>query len=308
MKRKPIIHVIGSYAVGMTMKTDRFPSEGETVPGYEFRQLHGGKGSNQAVASARMGGDVIFTSCIGNDTLGLLALEMLQKEGIDIHSVYKHPELSTGIGFVMVGPSGENEILIDLAANDRLSCEQIECAFERDSLPDILLMQLEVNVKAIYHAASLAKKRGIPVILNPAPFREFPEGLLNIATYITPNQTEAAMLLGKRSIPEEMCISLEKKYNTQVVLTAGKAGAYIVENGNSLRIPVPSVESVDTTGAGDCFNAALAVGLGEGRSLKDAVILANSAAALSVQVEGVIESLPERVEVQASYQKLKESV
>jgi ribokinase len=282
----------------MTMKTNRFPREGETVPGYGFSRLHGGKGSNQAVGAARAGGTVYFTSCVGEDGMGDDAIAMLNAEGVFTETVFRSSEASTGVGFVMVGSSGENEILIDLGANDKLERSHIDSVFDLKKQADILLVQLEANIDAVAYAISLAGAKGIPVILNPAPYRDIPDEMVAGAAFITPNQTEAESLLGMKAQPETLCRELTSRYGNTVVLTTGSSGAYIMEDGKVVNIPVPAVEVQDTTGAGDCFNAALAVALGEGRVLREAVRFANAAASLSVQIPGVVESLPVRADVE----------
>lgn len=304
MTRKARIHVIGSYAVGMTMNAERFPKEGETVPGYNFKQLHGGKGSNQAIGAVRLGADVKFTSCLGQDMLGDAALAMLAQEGIRTESVFRSSTASTGVGFVMVGDSGENEILIGLGANEELTRKHIDEAFASGFEPDILLVQLEANLDSVFYAMQLADAKGIPIILNPAPYREISKDFVKLATYIVPNETEAMSLLGRSGSPEQLCISLYETYGSNVVLTAGKDGAYYLEKGNGAgpykvqNSKVQKVKTIDTTGAGDCFNATLAVALAEGKTLGEAVHMANTSATLSVQVEGVVESLPTRERVE----------
>jgi ribokinase len=300
MTRKARIHVIGSYAVGMTMNAPRFPKEGETVPGYNFKQIHGGKGSNQAVGAARMGAEVKFTSCIGQDMLGDAALAMLEEEGIRTESVFRSATGSTGVGFVMVGDSGENEILIGLGANEELNRAQIDEAFASDFEADILLVQLESNLDAVFYAMQRAKEKNIPIVLNPAPFREISKEFVELATYIVPNETEAASLLGRDGSPQQLCKDLYETFGSHVVLTAGKDGAYYLEKSDPQvkNLKVQKVKTVDTTGAGDCFNAALAVALAEGKSLGEAVHIANTSATLSVQIEGVVESLPTRNRVE----------
>ena len=294
MTRKTKIHVIGSYAVGMTMRAAVFPQVGETVPGYNFNQFHGGKGSNQAVGAARMGAEVMFTGCVGTDHLGDSALAMLKNEGIETQTVFRTDEYSTGVGFVIVGDSGDNEIVIDLAANDRITTWQIEKAFNSGFNPDIMLIQLEANLDAVYCALKLAKERGIPSILNPAPYRDVSEDFVGLATYITPNQTEGESLLGLKGTPEFLCSELKSKFGNEVILTAGEDGAYYTEDGTVKQSKGFKTVPRDTTGAGDCFNAALAVMLGEGNELSNALEAANFAASCSVQIEGVLESLPYR--------------
>lgn len=294
MTQKPKVHVIGSYAVGMTMSTSAFPTEGQTVQGYGFCQLHGGKGSNQAVGAARLGADVMFTAALGDDPLADQALKMLTTEGIRTDTIATMKDAHTGVGFVMVKDQGENEILIDLGANELMRTEQVEAAFNTNYRPDIVLVQLEANIEAAAHALKLARSMGIPTILNPAPYRQAGAELAGLATYITPNQTEAQSLLGIEGEPRHLCEVLAQTYRVQVVLTAGTEGAYIATEKEVLHLPVKKVNVVDTTGAGDCFNAALAVSLAEGNSLEDAVYFANIAATESVQVRGVVESMPDR--------------
>lgn len=303
MNTKKKVHVIGSYAVGMTMRTATFPKEGETVPGYNFQQLHGGKGSNQAVGAARMGAEVKFTACVGQDMLGDAAIDMLVSEGIDITSVFRSPTKSTGVGFVMVGESGENEIVIGLEANEELNVDHIEKAFASGFEADVLLVQLEANLDAVFHAMKLAQDKGIPVVLNPAPYREVSDEFVKLATYITPNETEAESLLGRSGTPEQLCHWLYEKYGTQVILTAGKDGAYFTEIDKSnqqlvvTQVPVEKVKVVDTTGAGDCFNSSFTVAYAEGKPIHECVLVANTSATLSVQIDGVVESLPYREDV-----------
>ncbi len=303
-KDKTKIHVIGSYAVGMTMSTARFPKVGETVPGYNFKQLHGGKGANQAIAAARLGAEVSFTTCLGCDPIGDMAMAMFEAEGLDKSTVVRTPQASTGVGFVMVGDSGDNEILIDLGANEKLTPADVDKIFTPDFAVDLLLVQLEANLEAVHYAMKLAHDRGIPVILNPAPFREVPDGFVSLASYITPNQTEAASLLGYDAEPEELCRKLQEKYQVKVIMTAGEQGAFVLDSGSEVvRVDGDQVEATDTTGAGDCFSAAFAVMLGKGMGLLDAVQRANIAAAMSVQVEGVVESLPYKADLES---KLRE--
>lgn len=297
MGQRPIIHVIGSYAVGMTMMTERFPNVGETVSGYGFSMLHGGKGSNQAVGAARLGAEVYFTSCVGKDSMGEEAIAMLKNEGIHTETVFQTDRAATGVGFVMVGTMGENEILIDLGANELLEKEQIDKAFKKIEAPDILLVQFEANLNAVTYAVTKAKERGIPVVVNPAPYRAHPEEIISLADYITPNQTEAESLLDEKVELEGLIQKLSSRYKNNVILTAGENGAYLFEGNQIKNIPVPRVEAKDTTGAGDCFNAAFAVAIAEGENMYDAVVFANTAASLSVQVNGVVESLPRREDV-----------
>jgi ribokinase len=296
---KPRIAVVGSYAVGMTMSCSRFPKNGETVKGSGFKILHGGKGSNQAIAAARLGGHTIFGGCVGNDQFGTAALEMLERESIDVSFVKKSPEASTGVGFVVVDESGNNEIVIDLGANNLLCPEDIDTMSGAIAGCGILLVQLEANVEAVVRSMEIAHKHGLLTILNPAPYQPIPDSVVKLASIITPNETEAAEMLGlgrgASLSGRELAGKLYEKFGVTAVVTLGRDGAHIRSSDiDETTLPTYEIEVVDTTGAGDTFSAALAVGLGEGRDLRSAVDFANKAASHSVAVAGVVESIPTR--------------
>jgi ribokinase len=299
------VAVIGSYAVGMTMGCKRFPGEGETVMGRGFQMLHGGKGSNQAIAVARLGGAVVFGGSVGRDDFGSSALRMLKNEGIDTSFVKRAEGAPTGVGIVIVAESGNNEIVIDLGANNRLMPSDIDAMSEAIAGVDLLLVQLEVNPEAVIRAIDIAHGKGIAVILNPAPFQKLPDEAIRKTTYITPNETEAAAMLGVDPRQEQdgrrLAAMLFERYEVNVLVTLGDKGVYVRTQDLDERVPGYAVNVVDTTGAGDAFSGALAVALGEGRPLRDAVRFANCAAGLSVEVEGVVPSLPTRAVVNARY-------
>lgn len=290
--------VIGSYAVGMTMGCARFPREGETVMGHGFQLLHGGKGSNQAIAVARLGGSVTFGAALGKDTFGQSALDMLKAEGIDTTFVKLMDGVSTGVGFVIVSESGNNEIVIDLGANNRLLPADIDRMSNAIADNDLLLVQLELNAEAVIRAIDIAYQRGTKIILNPAPFQKLPDEAVRKTSYITPNETEAAAMLGP-SVSEThdgrtLAHRLFDRYGVNALVTLGEKGAYVRTGTIDEQVPGYVARVVDTTGAGDSFSGALAVGLGEGTPLLDAVRFANRAASMSVEVEGVVPSIPYR--------------
>ena len=297
------ITVIGSYAVGMTISCARFPGEGETVTGRNFKMLHGGKGSNQAIAVARLGGVAAFGSAVGGDAFGAAAVTMLKEEGIDARFVIPKPGFATGVGLVLVSDQGSNEIVIDLGANEALSEDDILAMGEVIAGSDLLLLQLETNLDAVVRAIELAHRAKVPVILNPAPFRALPAAVLAKVTYLTPNETEAAGLLGLAPdrLPEGRVLAAElhRTFGNAVIVTLGEKGAYIRTGELDCLVPGFPARCVDTTGAGDTFSAALAVALGEGRGLAEAVGFANMAASMSVEVEGVVPSIPRRAQVDA---------
>ena len=302
---KARITVIGSYAVGMTMSCARFPCEGETVTGGNFKLLHGGKGSNQAIAVARLGGDAVFGASVGADAFGDGAIEMLRAEGINYTHVSKKQGASTGVGIVLVSERGSNEIVIDLAANELLSAADVERMVNDISGSDVLLLQLEANLDAVARAVDIAHERGITVILNPAPFRRLPERTIGRCSYLTPNETEAAALLGLagKAIPDGSVLAekLHERYGNSIIVTLGESGSHIRTRSIDRHIPAFPAKVVDTTGAGDTFSAAFAVAIGEGKEIVDAVTFATLAAGMSVEKEGVVESIPTRDEVEGRF-------
>lgn len=302
MKREKIA-VVGSYAVGMTIVGSHFPKPGETVPGRDFQMVHGGKGSNQAVAAARMGAKVIYGTCVGNDTFGTEALKMYEEESIDASYVRRSDTgLSTGVGVVLVNDEGENEIIIDFSANNEYSRADIDMMMPAIRECRLLLMQLECSMDIVEYAAQCCKKEGIPFILNPAPYSPLKDSLLKDCTYLIPNESEARQILGLAAddpiSDEEVAERLMKKGVENVILTLGGRGAYIRTSEIKEFVPGIKVEPVDTTGAGDTFTGAFCVALAEGRELHDAVRFGNAAAGISVTKYGVVESIPKREEVE----------
>ena len=299
-----MITVIGSYAIGVTIKTERFPVAGETVFGHSFALLHGGKGSNQAVGCARMGAKVFFYTCLGKDTFGENAIKLYEQEGIDVSGTKYSDSKATAAGLVTVNGEGENQIVMDYGACNDIGLEDIDNLLPQIRESSLVVMQLELGIEAVAYAAELCKREGVKVLLNPAPFKEMPEGmLLNCCEYLTPNETEARLLLGlapddatSNGDIAKMLLALGVR---NVVMTMGGDGAMIANAGGCVHIKGSNVDAVDTTGAGDTFTAALAVALSEGVTLQEAVRFANAAGALSVTKYGVVEALPYRKDVDA---------
>jgi ribokinase len=304
----PRITVVGSYATGLTMKVERMPSTGETLLGMGYRVDYGGKGSNQAVGCARLGAHVSFVARIGTDPFGEMALRLYRDEGIDIAHVKCTANAPTGVGFIIVeAASGHNCITIDPGANELLTAadvSQCEAAFNS---PAVVLTQLEIPVAAAEAALARGRERGAITILNPAPVRPLPPSLLQLVDILTPNQSEAKVLAGLGSgaevEPEVVARRLIRSGVKQVVMTLGENGALIVTDKSSIRVPAVSMSAVDTTGAGDAFNAGLAIALACGASLAEAVPFAAVTGGLAVTKEGVIPSLPNREDVLQFYRK-----
>ncbi len=298
MSDKAKISVVGSYAVGMTMSCGKFPRAGETVMGRGFQMLHGGKGSNQAIAVARLGGTPTFMSAVGEDSFGRAALGMLEDEGVDTRFVKRTSEGSTGVGFIIVAESGDNEIVIDLGANNGLQPSDVEPMSATIAASDLLLVQLEINPVAVIRAIEIAHRVGTPIILNPAPFQKLPDEIVRMVSYVTPNETEAAAMLGREDARaadgRELASAIFDRFGVNTIVTLGEQGAFVRTPQLCERVPTCLTKVVDSTGAGDTFSAALAVALGEGKPILTACQFATRAASMSVEVWGVVPSIPYR--------------
>ena len=304
MKQKEKIAVVGSYAVGMTIVSDYFPEPGETVSGHEFQEMKGGKGSNQAVAAARMGAQVVYGTCVGKDEFGTEALEMYRKENIDATYVRRSKTgMSTGVGLIYVNADGENEIVIDFAANKEYGIEDIEMMMPAIKSCKLLLMQLECSMEIVEYASRRCQEEGIPFILNPAPYDTLSEEILKRCTYLIPNQSEGRQILGLSTddpITDEMVAErLFEKGAKNVIVTLGSNGVYVKNEHMKVHVEGNSVQAVDTTGAGDTFIGAFCVALAEGKDIVSAVKFGNAAAGIAVTRYGVIDAIPSRQEVES---------
>jgi ribokinase len=305
------IAVVGSYATGLTMRVNRLPSRGETLLAKGYRVDFGGKGSNQAVGCARLGADVRFVAKIGKDNFGEMAMGLHRDEKVDIGSVLQIAERPTGVGFIIVDADGNNCITIDPGANGQLSFEEVTACVKDVTAATIVLTQLEIPLEAAEAAMACGRKNGALTILNPAPARELTDSLLKLVDVLTPNETEAKTVLGMKPdaaiAPEELARKLLQRGVKQVVVTLGEKGALLATEDVLLHVPAIAVSATDTTGAGDSFNAGLAVALSRGASLEDAVRFAVVTGGLAVTREGVVPSLPTREEVLGFYREHKQA-
>jgi ribokinase len=298
----PRITVVGSYATGLTMKVERLPVTGETLLATGYRVDCGGKGSNQAVACARLGAKVSFVAKIGKDAFAETALQLYRDEGVDVASVIQTSDAPTGVGFIVVeASSGQNCITIDPGANDLLTAGDVSgCKAAFDS-PQVVLTQLEVPVAAAGAAMAAGRACGAVTILNPAPVRPLPSSVLQTVDILTPNQVEAKILAGhsleEKLEAEEIAGELIRSGVKQVVMTLGEKGALIVTASSCTYVPALQMRAVDTTGAGDAFNAGLANAIACGADLESAVQFAVVIGGLAVTKEGVIPALPRLHEV-----------
>jgi ribokinase len=295
------ILVVGSSNTDMVIKTAKFPDPGETLLGGTFFMFPGGKGANQAVAAARLGGDVTFIAKLGNDIFGQQALQQFQKEGIHTDFILTDPQHPSGVALITVDAKGENTIVVAQGSNGTLAADDLAKAGKEFERADTVLLQLEIPIPIVVRAAQLAAKAGKKVILNPAPATALPEAIFKDLYLITPNRSEAETLTGL-SVRDASAISAVSKWFRdkgvqKVVITLGSEGAYVHDERGGRYITAPRVNAVDTTAAGDVFNGALAVALAEGSSLDEAVQFANRAGALSVTRMGAQASAPYRHEL-----------
>jgi ribokinase len=303
------IAVVGSYATGLTMRVEHLPTTGETVLGKGYRMDHGGKGSNQAVGCARLGAAVALVAKLGDDTFADMALELYRDEGIEVTYVKRTSEAPTGVGFIMVEEeSGRNCISIDPGANDLLTAEEVYQSGGALRSAAVVMAQLEIPVSAAEAALRLGREQGLVTILNPAPVRPLPGSFLRMVDVLTPNQVEAKILAGSTADAvlhaEDAARELICRGVGQVVMTLGEEGALLVDESSSQHIPAIRVKAVDTTGAGDAFNAGLATALAYGLPLIDAVRFAVVVGGLAVTKEGVITALPQHRDVLQYYRGL----
>jgi ribokinase len=299
---KPAILVVGSSNTDLIIKAERIPKPGETILGGEFTQAAGGKGANQAVAAARAGGAVTFVARIGRDANGAAALAGFAADGINVKYVFCDPTRPSGVALILVDQLGENSIAVASGANDALSPSDLRAAKNAFSGAQVMLLQLESPLPTVVTAAKLAASQDIRVILNPAPARMLPAGLLKLVYVLTPNETEAELLTGVAVTDVTAASAAADKLLSRgvlnVVITMGARGAFVAGTNGRELIPGFKANAVDATGAGDVFNGAIAVALAQGRTLAEAARFANAAAAISVTRLGAQPSAPSREEIE----------
>lgn len=300
MTAKKLI-VLGSVNADHVLRVEDFPRPGETVIGHGYQVLPGGKGANQAVAAARLGADVGFIACVGDDDFGVRILERFRDDGIDTAAVMVVPDTPTGIALIQIAAGGENSIVVSPEANGCLTPDVLEPRLELLRRADTLLMQLESPLATIELAARKARECGVTVVLNPAPAQPLADSLLADVSVITPNETEAELLTGVRVVTESDAMRaagvLHGKGVETVIITLGGNGAFLSTVGVSRRVAGYAVAPVDTTAAGDTFNGALVAALQQGLDMAGAVRFAHAAAAISVTRLGAQTSIPYRAEV-----------
>jgi len=286
----------------LVVKSARIPVPGETILGGDFLMVPGGKGANQAVAAARLGARVCFVTRLGDDLFGRKSLDNFQREGLDTRFVTLTPHTPSGVALITVDDAGNNAIVVAPGANAKLSAEDVRRAEAEIRSAGAVVAQLEVPMMAVQCAAELADEAGVPFILNPAPAQRLYPALLARVEVLTPNETEAQILSGVEVVDEESARkAAESLLSTgvkAVILTMGVKGFLLAADGTMELIPALKVKAADATAAGDAFTGSLAVSLAQGRTLREAALFANRAAALCVTRLGAQPSMPTRKEVE----------
>lgn len=302
MVPKKII-VIGSTNMDMVVKTSHIPVPGETVLSGSFFMNPGGKGANQAVAIARLGGEVAFISKVGNDVFGKQSSQLLDDEGINTFYMLSDSELPSGVALITVDEVGENSIVVASGANGNFLPSDLEDALDEIAKAGLVLMQLEIPLETVHFVSRYAASKGLQVILNPAPVNALSIELLSYIDFIIPNQHEAEKISGIKvaniNDAKKAARAIHGMGVKNVVVTLGALGAVICQEGKVDVISAPKVKAIDTTAAGDVFCGALAVGLSEGRTLSESVEFACKVAAISVTKLGAQTSIPYRNEIVA---------
>ena len=297
----PLIVVVGSSNTDMVIKADHLPAPGETILGGTFFTNPGGKGANQAVSAARLGGNVMFIAKTGDDIFGKKSFELFKQEGIDTSYIIADPGNVSGVALITVDKTGENCIVVAPGANAALTPADVQIAKEKIEKAAILLIQLEIPIETVQYVVTTAASKKITVVLNPAPFCPLSDDLLRNISIITPNKTEAEMLTGiKINNDDDAKQAAQYLYNKgipTVIITMGSRGALVFHKTEFTFINARPVKAVDTTAAGDIFNGALAVALAEGSNMIEAVNFACNAASVSVTRIGAQSSAPYKNEM-----------
>ena len=301
------ITVVGSFAVAMFIKSPRMPIFGETLLGSDFMMGPGGKGSNQAIGISRLGAQSFFANIIGEDDLGDMAMKLFEKEKVNSDLVIRTKESATGVGFVILNHEGENGIILDMGSNNLVDENFVNSLKGKISESKVVISVLEIPLIAAMRAMEIGRESNIITILNPAPAQNIKSFNLNNIDYLTPNETELRICLGMAPDNETDNISLARELKDlgvkNLVVTVGEGGCILINDDYCEQIQGVKVDVVDTTGAGDAFNAGLAVSLAEGMSILDSLKFANCCGAVACTKYGVVSALGYREEINDLFKK-----
>jgi ribokinase len=300
--------VIGSANMDLVVTAERFPYPGETIFGKKFSMFPGGKGANQAVCSAKLGGKTAFVGKFGDDQFRKVLTEGMRKDGVNLDYIFTDKKEDTGVAFIIVSGDGQNEIVVISGSNMKLHPEDLEVRKELFKSYQIILCQLEIPLKTVLQCARNAKENNKIFILNPAPAQELPDELFALTDYLTPNEIELEVLTGKSITDEESIVKaaqhLIKKGVRNIIITLGSKGALLVNENEQMKFPAVKVNAVDTTAAGDAFNGAVAYSLGNGSTVHEAIEFANKVAAFSVTRAGAQSSMPIMNDIIKTFEKV----
>ena len=294
-----MITVIGSINMDLVVETNRVPAKGETTLGNAFSTFFGGKGANQVVSIARLGKAAQIIGACGTDEYGKMALASLQQENVKTDHVFLVPDETTGIASIIVSDA-DNRIIVVPGANNHLTPAKLEQVKHEIINSELVVIQLEIPTETVHAALEICQEHHIPVVLNPAPVDHFKQEFIDLATYITPNESECMSIFG-----EQIEQSLER-YSNKLIVTLGDKGARFYDGEKHRFIKGFQTNPIDTTGAGDTFNGSFAVAIAEGKSIEEAVKFANASASLSVERKGAqsgmpsLESVLERLNLEGS--------
>lgn len=291
--------VIGSMNMDYVVNVNKLPKKEETISATSFTTSIGGKGANQAFAAKKLGAEVFMIGAVGNDEAGRRITERMKEENIDTSRI-ETANVPTGNAMITVEESGSNTIVVYPGANDYVSKNLIGKNEDLIKEADFIILQLEIPIESVEYAVKLAKKYNKKVILNPAPAKKIPEGLYEFIDILTPNETELESLSKEKDIRNGAKLLLDRGVK-EVVVTIGDKGCYYLSKEDEFIIDSIEVNAIDTTAAGDSFNGALAVGLCEGKSMKETLKFANTVGALTTTKHGAESSLPNRVDVDRIY-------
>ncbi|MBF0707314.1 ribokinase [Alkalihalobacillus hwajinpoensis] len=290
--RKAKIAVIGSSSMDLVVTSKKRPGAGETVLGESFKTVPGGKGANQAVAAARLGAEVYMIGCVGDDHYGEAILNNFKKNGVKTNYVEPVTGVESGTAHIILA-EGDNSIVVVKGANDHITPSYITKAAKLIDSCDLVMIQQEIPEETVEYVAELCEEKQVPLLLNPAPAREISQKVIDGATYITPNEHEADVLFNGQPLSESL-----RTYPEKVFITEGAAGVRYFNGKEEVLVPSFKVKAVDTTGAGDTFNAAFGTAIAEGKDLIESITFGNRAASLSVTSFGAQGGMPTREEVE----------
>lgn len=295
------IGVVGSINMDMTVKAERIPLKGETLKGGDLKYIPGGKGANQAAAMAKLGADVEMFGCVGDDAAGASLVTNLQNMGVETRCIKTIAGVPTGLAMITVGEN-DNTIIVVAGTNDHVDIDYVNEV--KDSLLEceIVLLQHEIPQETIEYVIELCTANGVKTVLNPGPARPVKQEIIEMVTYLTPNQHEAAIIFGRDISFEDMM----KKYPEKLVITQGSRGvSTCLKSGEVILVPARKANVVDTTGAGDTLNGAFTVAVMEGKNIRDALSFANTAAGLSTEKFGAQGGMPTYNEVKEALEEVK---